>query len=73
MLERYCGIEWQTLEPERPQPLDGSSLVVEPFPAGGDAPRYLGSDAELEASGLVVPRPRDGWRRHLRPGPREAR
>jgi pyrroloquinoline quinone biosynthesis protein B len=54
MLERYCGIEWHTLEPGRPQPLDGSDLVVEPFPAGGDAPRYLGSDVELEASGLVV-------------------
>jgi pyrroloquinoline quinone biosynthesis protein B len=54
MLERYCGAEWQTLEPGRPQPLDGSSLVVEPFAAGGDAPRYLaGSDLELEASGFV--------------------
>jgi pyrroloquinoline quinone biosynthesis protein B len=51
MLERYCGTEWQTLAPGRPQPLDGSSLVVEPFAAGGDAPRYL--DEELEASGLV--------------------
>ena len=49
MLERYCGAEWQTLEPG---PLDGSSLEVEPFPAGGDAPRYL-EGAELEASGLV--------------------
>jgi pyrroloquinoline quinone biosynthesis protein B len=54
MLERYCGAEWQTLEPGRTQPLDGSSLVVEPFAAGGDAPRYLGgSDVELEASGFV--------------------
>jgi pyrroloquinoline quinone biosynthesis protein B len=53
MLERYCGTEWQTLEPGRPQLLDGSSVVVEPFPAGGDAPRYLGSEVELEASGLV--------------------
>jgi pyrroloquinoline quinone biosynthesis protein B len=53
MLERYCGADWQTLEPGRPQPLAGSSLAVEPFPAGGDAPRYLGSDVELEASGLV--------------------
>ena len=52
MLERYCGAEWRTLEPGWPQPLDGSSLVVEPFSAGGDAPRYLGSDVELEASGL---------------------
>jgi pyrroloquinoline quinone biosynthesis protein B len=49
MLERYCGAEWQTLEPG---PLDGSSLEVEPFPAGGDAPRYLEGVA-LEASGLV--------------------
>jgi pyrroloquinoline quinone biosynthesis protein B len=54
MLERYCGAEWRTLERGRTQPLDGSSLVVEPFPAGGDAPRYLGgSDVELEASGFV--------------------
>ena len=54
MLERYCGAEWHTLEPGRAQPLDGSSLVVEPFATGGDAPRYLGgSDAELEASGFV--------------------
>jgi pyrroloquinoline quinone biosynthesis protein B len=54
MLERYCGAEWETLEPGRIQPLDGSSLAVEPFAAGGDAPRYLGgSDVELEASGFV--------------------
>jgi pyrroloquinoline quinone biosynthesis protein B len=54
MLERYCGAEWQTLEPGRATPLDGSSLTVEPFPAGGDAPRYLnGSGVDLEASGLV--------------------
>jgi pyrroloquinoline quinone biosynthesis protein B len=54
MLERYCGAEWRTLAPGRMQPLDGSSLAVEPFAAGGDAPRYLsGSDMELEASGFV--------------------
>jgi pyrroloquinoline quinone biosynthesis protein B len=54
MLECYCGAEWQTLKPARPQPLEGSSLGVEAFPVGGDAPRYLGgSDAELEASGFV--------------------
>jgi pyrroloquinoline quinone biosynthesis protein B len=54
MLERYCGAEWQTLEPEHPTPLPGSSLTVEPFAAGGDAPRYLnGSGVELEASGFV--------------------
>jgi len=54
MLERYCDAEWQTLEPTRPQALEGSSLGVEAFPVGGDAPRYLGgSDVELEASGFV--------------------
>ena len=54
MLERYCGLEWHTLERERTVPLDGSSLTVEPFAVGGDAPRYLdGSGVELEASGFV--------------------
>jgi pyrroloquinoline quinone biosynthesis protein B len=54
VLERYCGAEWQTLEPERQTPLPGSSLVVEPFHVGGDAPRYVnGSDGECEASGFV--------------------
>jgi len=58
MLERYCGAEWQTLEPGRARPLEGSSLAVEPFDVGGDAPRYLaGSDIDLEASGFVF---RDG-------------
>ena len=58
MLERYCGLEWQTLQPEQTRPLEGSSLTVEPFDVGGDAPRYLdGSGVELAASGLVF---RDG-------------
>ncbi|MGZ4184692.1 MAG: pyrroloquinoline quinone biosynthesis protein PqqB [Solirubrobacteraceae bacterium] len=53
ILERYCGAEWQTLEPESATSLDGSSLVVEPFRVGGDAPRYLSdSGEELEASGF---------------------
>ena len=54
MLERYCGLEWHTLQADRAQPLDGSSLTVEPFDVGGDAPRYLdGSGVELGASGFV--------------------
>jgi pyrroloquinoline quinone biosynthesis protein B len=54
ILERYCGLEWQTLQPERARRLEGSSLTVEPFDVGGDAPRYLdGSGVELEASGFV--------------------
>jgi pyrroloquinoline quinone biosynthesis protein B len=43
MLERFCGVEWQTLEPGRALPIDGSSLVVERFETGDD-----------EASGLAV-------------------
>jgi pyrroloquinoline quinone biosynthesis protein B len=54
MLERYCGAEWQTLESGRVQVLEGSSLAVESFRVGGDAPRYLrGSDVELQATGFV--------------------
>ncbi len=54
ILERFCGLEWHTLEPERACPLEGSSLTVERFDVGGDAPRYLdGSGVELEASGFV--------------------
>ena len=54
ILERYCGAEWETLKPGQATTLQGSSLTVEPFDAGGDAPRYLnGSDLELQASGFV--------------------
>jgi pyrroloquinoline quinone biosynthesis protein B len=54
MLEHYCGAEWQTLEPGQVQPLDGSSLTVEPFAVGGDSPRYLSaSGIEVQASGFV--------------------
>jgi pyrroloquinoline quinone biosynthesis protein B len=51
ILERYCGAEWHTLERGRARPLEGSSLSVEPFAAGGDAPRYL-NGVELQASGF---------------------
>ncbi len=55
ILERYCGVQWQTLVPERSRALEGSSLEVESFEVGGDAPRYLdGSGVELQATGLRV-------------------
>jgi pyrroloquinoline quinone biosynthesis protein B len=55
MLERYCGLEWRTLRPGRRSELQDSSLVVEPFHSGGDAPRYMdGSGIELGASGLQL-------------------
>lgn len=54
ILKCYSGAQWHTLEPERVMQLDGSSLTVEPFATGGDAPRYLdGSEVELQASGFV--------------------
>ena len=54
VLSHYCGVEWHGLEPKRSLALAGSGLEVEPFPAGGDAPRYLGgTEADVEASGLV--------------------
>jgi pyrroloquinoline quinone biosynthesis protein B len=54
ILERYCGAAWHALQPERTTPLEGSSLTVERFEVGGDAPRYLeGSGMKLEASGFL--------------------
>ena len=71
MLADYSGVEWRTLEPESSLALDGSSLEVESFPAGGDAPRYLaGTGAEVEADGARLPRPLDGRRAHVRAGAR---
>ena len=58
ILERYSGAEWRTLKTGSPTALEGSSLTVEAFDVGGDAPRYLdGSGVELRASALVF---RDG-------------
>jgi pyrroloquinoline quinone biosynthesis protein B len=54
ILEDYSGVEWRTLDPGEPTALEGTSLAVESFAAGGDAPRYLaGSGADVEATGLV--------------------
>ena len=52
MLERFCGVEWQIAGTGARHPIEGSSLVVEPFEAGGDPPRYSDLDV-VEASGLV--------------------
>jgi pyrroloquinoline quinone biosynthesis protein B len=54
VLARYSGVDWRALEPGSTLAIDGSSLEVEAFAAGGDAPRYLaGSGAEVEAGGLT--------------------
>ena len=61
MLERYCGLEWHTLPPGGAIALDGSSLAVESFATGGDAPRYLdGSGLQVESSGLQFRDREDG-------------
>jgi pyrroloquinoline quinone biosynthesis protein B len=52
MLGRFCGVEWQTLEPERARPLEGSSLVVEAIRVGGD--RATGFVFRDHASGGVI-------------------
>jgi pyrroloquinoline quinone biosynthesis protein B len=36
MLARFCGVDWQALEPGRTRALEDSSLVVESFQAGDD-------------------------------------
>ena len=54
ILAGYCGVDWRTLDPGGAAAIEGSSLEVESFAAGGDAPRYLaGSGLEVEATGLV--------------------
>ena len=55
ILREFCGVEWGTLEPGGALAIAGSSLEVESFAAGGDAPRYLaGTGADVEATGLVL-------------------
>jgi pyrroloquinoline quinone biosynthesis protein B len=55
ILEDYSGVEWRPLEPGATVSLEASSLEIESFGAGGDAPRYLAaSGADVEATGLVV-------------------
>jgi pyrroloquinoline quinone biosynthesis protein B len=44
MLERFCGVEWRTLEPGRAMALEGSSLVVEPFEAGAQSTGFAFRD-----------------------------
>ncbi|HEY6889584.1 MAG TPA: MBL fold metallo-hydrolase [Solirubrobacter sp.] len=43
MLQRFCGVDWTMLEPERAFALDGSSLLVEPFQVG-DATGFVFRD-----------------------------
>ena len=53
MLERFCGVDWQMLEPGRASALEGSSLTVEPF-AAGEAIGFF-RDARPAASSRTSP------------------
>jgi pyrroloquinoline quinone biosynthesis protein B len=54
MLEHYSGVDWHELRPGEATPLEGSSLAVETFPTGGDAPLYMGDAPGPSAIGLTV-------------------
>jgi pyrroloquinoline quinone biosynthesis protein B len=54
MLQRYCGVEWRALVEGGVTPLEGSSLEVEAFATGGDAPLYMGDAPGPGAIGLTV-------------------
>ena len=53
MLERYCGLRWNRIEPGKPLAV-GGSLTVEAFPTGGDPPLYVGDGVpDLQSVGLT--------------------
>jgi pyrroloquinoline quinone biosynthesis protein B len=54
MMENYCGVDWRPLEPGVATPLEGTTLAVETFPTGGDAPLYMGGESGPSAIGLTV-------------------
>jgi pyrroloquinoline quinone biosynthesis protein B len=60
MLERYCGVEWRPLVPGHVTSIEGSSLEVEPFLTGGDAPLYMGDADGPSAIGLTIREPAGG-------------
>jgi pyrroloquinoline quinone biosynthesis protein B len=56
MLERFCGVDWQMLQPGRARALDGSSLVVEPFRAGaGESTGFVFTDRAGDGIVTYVP------------------
>jgi pyrroloquinoline quinone biosynthesis protein B len=57
MLERYCGVRWRELVPGETTTIEGTSLQVEPFVTGGDAPLYMGDEEGPTAVGLTIREP----------------
>jgi pyrroloquinoline quinone biosynthesis protein B len=54
MLGSYSGVAWTELKQDEPLQLPGSTLEVETFDVGGDAPLYVGENgAETSAVGLT--------------------
>jgi pyrroloquinoline quinone biosynthesis protein B len=45
MLQRFAGVEWNTLQPDHEWPLEGSSLAVEPFAVSGDQTGFVFRDS----------------------------
>jgi pyrroloquinoline quinone biosynthesis protein B len=54
MLENYCGVDWHELAADGPTALADSTLSIEIFPTGGDAPIYMGDAPGPSAIGLTV-------------------
>ena len=68
MLERFCGVDWTLLEPEREMALEESSLVVETFQAGDDeATGFVFRDRASGGVVTYVPGARQIGRRRDRP------
>jgi pyrroloquinoline quinone biosynthesis protein B len=44
MLQRFSGVDWNTLHTERARPLEGSSLAVEPFVVSDDQTGFVFRD-----------------------------
>ena len=45
MLQRFSGVDWNTLHPDRERRLEGSSLAVEPFDVSGDQTGFVFRDS----------------------------
>jgi pyrroloquinoline quinone biosynthesis protein B len=60
MLERYCGVRWRPLSAGEVTAIEGTSLQVEPFVTGGDAPLYMGEAEGPTSVGLTIREPGGG-------------
>ncbi len=54
MLETFCGVDWRPLAEDGPTPLEDTTLAIETFPTGGDAPLYMDGEPGPSAIGLTV-------------------